>query len=195
MACITKIAANLLFDCETPPAQGLETTVILINRADINRTLSEEATDGTQDIELVAGTTGYKLEGVKQLNSYNATLEVADDKLTKVVHSFVGRIFNITPETRTFIQALINGGNVVAVVEKLAKGALNANAYQILGWQNGLEISEGVENSAENDGAFTFVLSSPSLAREPRMPLIYKDTDYATSKAKFDNAFTAIVIP
>jgi hypothetical protein len=192
MSCITKIATDVLFDCSNPPATGIETRVVLINRDDIDRTASTVDVNGNQDIELVTGTKGYILEGVKQINSYNATVNVADDQLNKVTHAFVGRIYNITKETRAFINALINGANLVAVVEKKAKGGSSLYAYQILGWDCGLTITEGVENSAENDGAFVFTLASSPLALEPRMPLTYLDTNYATSKAKFDNAFTAI---
>lgn len=193
MSCITKIANDVLFDCVNAPASGIETRVVLINREDIDRTASTVDVNGNQDIELVTGTTGYILEGVKQINSYNATVNVADDQLNKVTHAFVGRVYNITKETRAFINSLINGANLVAVIEKKAKGASSVSAYQILGWDCGLTITEGVENSAENDGAFVFTLASSPLALEPRMPLTYLDTDYATSKAKFDNAFTAII--
>jgi hypothetical protein len=195
MSCITKIASSVLFDCTNPPSQGIETRIVLINRDDIDRAASVAALDGTQDIELLADTTGYVLEGIKQINSYNATVNVADDQLNKVTHAFVGRVYNISTETRAFINSLISGANLVAVVEKKAKGTLNKYAYQILGWDTGLELSEGVENSAENDGAFVFTLSSSPLALEPRMPLTFFDTDYATSKAKFDNAFIGPVTP
>ena len=194
MSCITKIATDILFDCSNPPSQGIETRMVLINRADINRTLSIENVDGTQDIETNTLATGYILEGIKQLNSYNATVTVADDQLTKVAHAFVGRIYNITAESRAFIKSLISGANLVAVVEKKAKGVDGKWGYQILGWDTGLEISEGVENSAENDGAFTFTLASSPLALEPRMPLTFWDTDLATSKAKFENAFVGPLV-
>lgn len=183
-SCIKNIATDILFDCDNPPSQGLEARVVLINRSDIDRTLSVENVDGTQDVELQTGKTGYVLEGVKQINSYNATVTVADNQLTKVAHAFVGRIFNITAETRAFIASLISGANLVAVVEKKAKGAAGKYAYQILGWDNGLEISEGVENSAENDGAFGFTLASSPLALEPRMPLTFFDAIGGVSTAE-----------
>jgi len=192
MSCITKIASDILFDCSNPPATGIETRVVLINREDIDRVASTVDVNGNQDIVLATGTTGYILEGVKQINSYNATVNVADDQLNKVTHAFIGRIYNITKETRAFVNSLINGANLVAVVEKKAKGVDDVCAYQILGWDTGLTLTEGAENSAENDGAFVFTLASSPLALEPRMPLTYLDTDYATSKVKFDNAFTAI---
>jgi len=93
MSCITKIASDVLFDCSNPPATGIETKVVLINRVDIDRTASTVDVNGNQDVELVTGTKGYILEGVKQINSYNATVNVADDQLNKVTHAFVGRIY------------------------------------------------------------------------------------------------------
>lgn len=195
MSCITKIANNILLDCDNPASQGIETDVVLINREDIDRALSVVAVDGTIDIELKANTTGYKLEGVKQINSYNATATIDDASLNKVAHAFSGRVYNISTETRAFINSLINGANLVAVVEKKAKGANDKFAFQVLGWNCGLELTEGVENSAENDGAFVFTIASSPLALEPKMPLTFFDTNYATSKTKFDNAFIGPVVP
>ena len=189
MSCITKIASNILLDCDNAPSQGIETRVVLINRADINRSTFATAVDGSVDFDLNVLTTGYLLEGVKQINSYNATVTIDDATVNKVAHAFVGRIYNISTASRTFINSLINGANLVAVVEKLAKGEDDEFAYQVLGYHNGLYLSEGVENSAENDGAFTFTLASSPLALEPRMPYTFLDTNYATSKTKFDNAF------
>lgn len=190
MSCITDLTANLLVDCNA--SQGIEVNVVLINSKDIDRVASV-VTGKNVVINLLTGTTGYKIEGIKQINSYRSSITVSDAALNKFNHEFVGRIYDLSAEAREQIDALGAGANLVAVVEKKYKGVNNESAYVVLGFQNGLEISEGVENSAENDGVFTFTLASNPLALEPKNPLIYLDTDYATSKTAFDNAFSNIV--
>lgn len=186
MSCITKITQDILVDCNA--SQGIEVNAVLINSADIDRVASV-VTGKSVNINLKSGTTGYKIEGIKQINSYNSTVTVNDASLNKFTHSFLGRIYDLSATTRAEIDAIGSGSNLVVVIEKKYKGTANASAFVVLGWQNGVEISEGVENSAENDGVFTFTLASNPLALEPKSPLIYFDTDYATSKTAFDNAF------
>ena len=186
MSCITDITKDLLVDCNA--SQGIEVNAVLINSEDIDRTAST-ITDKVVNINLKSGTKGFKLEGIKQINSYLSEIEVNEDSLNKFNHQFNGRIYDLSAENREEIDALGSGANLVVVVEKKYKGASNESAFVVLGFQNGLEISEGVENSAENDGVFTFSVASNPLALEPKSPLIYFDTDYDTSKTAFDNSF------
>lgn len=190
MSCITNISKDLLVDCNA--SQGIEVNVVIGNSADIDRTATT-VTGKVVNLQLKTGTTAYKLEGIKQLNSYSSTVEVNDASLNKHTHSFSGRIFDLSADDRAQIDALASGANLFAVVEKKYKGTDNESAFVILGLQNGLELTEGVENSAENDGVFTFTLASNPLALEPKSPSIFFDTDYATSKTAFDNAFSAVV--
>ena len=186
MSCISELTKDILVDCDA--SQGIETNVVLINSKDLDRTAST-VTGKEVVINLKSGTKGFKLEGIKQINSYRSTPEINDDSLNKFNHEFDGRIYDLSAETRVEIDALGNGANLIAVVEKKYKGTDNESAFVVLGFQNGLELSEGAENSAENDGAFTFTLASNPLALEPKSPLIYFDTDYDTSLTAFENAF------
>lgn len=192
MSCIGELNKDLLFDCANPPSQGIETNVVLINSKDIDRTLSTTDADGNINIVLKAEKTGFFIEGIKQINSFNYEVEVNDDSLNKVIHRFIGRIYDLSPANKDQINAFIDGANVVAVVENKAKGADNKNAFEVLGYDNGLELSEGGKNSAENDGAFTLNLASNPLALEARVPKTFLDTDFDTSKTAFENKFSTI---
>lgn len=192
MPCITNIDKDFLFDCDNLPSAGIERDVVLINRSDIDRTAST-VSGGVVDIVLNSGATGYKIEGVKQINSYNYEVVVNDDSLNRVTHSFLGRIYDLSPDGKAQLNAFVNGANVIAVIENKAKGANQLSAFEVLGWENGLEISEGTKNSLENDGAFVLTLASNELTPESKVPLTFLDTDYATSKTKFDNKFEEAV--
>jgi hypothetical protein len=190
--CIPKITGDLLFDCANRDLQGIETKVILINRDDID--FGASTVDGANakiitNLQLKSGTTGFELQGVKQLNQYLAEVVPNDEGLNKWRHNFIGRIFNLTAAARNQIDLIADGANIVAVVERKWKGDSQAHAFIVLGWGTGLEISEGSENSAENDGSFVFTLASSDLALEGEGAKILLETDYITTKAAVDNKF------
>jgi len=192
MSCIKKISADLLFDCANPPSQGIETNALIVNSEDIDRTASTVDTDGKINVVLKEETEGFLIQGIKQINSFNYELEVNDDSLNKVIHRYVGRIYNLTPTAKDQINAFIDGANVVVIVQNKAKGIDNLDAFEVLGYENGLEISEGTKNSQENDGAFTLTLASNPLSLEPRVPLTYLDTDYDTTLTAFENKLSTV---
>ena len=186
MPCITDINKNFLFDCDNLPSAGIERNVLLVNRKDVDLTASP-VSGGVVDVTLKAGATGYMIEGIKQINSFNYEVTVNTDSLNRVTHTFIGRIYDLSAENKQQINAFINGANVIAIVENLSKGANNESAFEVLGWENGLEIAEGVKNSLENDGAFVLTLASNEQTLESKAPLTFLDTDYDTTKTKFDN--------
>lgn len=189
-SCIGKIAQDLLFNCDAQPSQGIETNILLINSEDIDRTLTT-VTGKVVNLKLKSGTSAVKLEGIKQINSYLSEVIVNTDSLNKFNHTLSARVYDLSADTRAEIDKLALGANLVAVVEKKAKGLDNESAFVVLGFHNGLEISEGTENSAENDGVFVFTLASNELAPEPVSPYIFLETDYDTTKTAFDNALAS----
>lgn len=192
--CIPSITGDLLFDCDNRDVQGIETSVVLINRNDINfatSTLDVTNPKIITSLALKTGKTGYQLQGIKQLNSFLSEVVPNDEGLNRWRHSFIGRVFNLTAEARKQIDLIADGSNLVAVVEKKWKGASQAHAFIVLGWGTGLEISEGSENSNENDGSFVFTIASSELSLESEGPKNYLDTSYTTSSTAFANQFAA----
>ena len=187
--CIPKITGDLLFDCDNRDLQGIETKVILINRDDIDFGATTIAGKIVTNLQLKSGTSGFELQGVKQLNRFLSEVVPNAEGLNKWRHSFVGRIFNLTATTRSQIDLIADGANIVAVVERKWKGDSQEHGFLILGLGTGLEISEGSENSAENDGSFVFTLASSDLSLEGEGPKILLETDYATTKTAVDAKF------
>ena len=189
--CFGILANNFLFDCDNKPSAGLETNVVIINRTDINYTTSVQSGASITNLALKAGVKkGVKLEGVKQINTYNSELVTSDDSYDKFKHSFSGRLHQLTATVRADIDKMSGSdAGFVVVVEKKWKGATSASAFVVLGWKNGLFLSEGTESSAEADGGFNFTLSSNDLSLEPENPKILLMTDYATTATAFGNLF------
>ena len=70
--CTGIITGGFTTDCDNLPLGGLETSIVLINRNDID--LTGTTIDGTNktlmtNLQLKAGKTGYIIEGIKQSNS------------------------------------------------------------------------------------------------------------------------------
>lgn len=192
--CFGILTNNFLFDCDNKPSAGLETNVVIINRADVNYTSSVQTAASITNLALNSGAKkGVKLEGVKQINLFNSELVTADDSYDKFKHSFSGRLHQLTATVRADIDKMSGSDRgFVVVVEKKWKGATSASAFIVLGWKNGLFLSEGVENSNEADGGFNFTLSSRDISLEPENPKILLVTDYATTKTAFDNLFLSV---
>lgn len=192
--CVPAISGDLLFDCDNRDIQGIETNVVLINREDIdfgNSIINVANSKIIDSIVLKAGKTGFKLQGIKQLNSYLSEVVVSEDSLNRWRHNLNARVFNLTATARQQIDQIADGANLVAVVEKKWKGAAQAHAFIVLGWGAGLEIAEGTEDTAANDGSFVMRLASAERALEGESPKNYLDVNYATSATAFGNSFAA----
>ena len=194
MSICAKISQDVAFDCDNPPVSGIEQKIILVNRDDIENVVYDATSPGEliTDITLKTGTTGYEIQGIKQVMGYSNTLVTEENSLNGVTHSIDGiRFYDPSVESQKTINDFINGANVVAIVEKKWKGVDSANSFKVFGLVHGLEITDLTDNSRENDGTSVITLSTPSGYKEPKVPHQLLETDYATTKTAFDNKFAA----
>ena len=196
-SCFLKLLADILVDCDNLPVAGLEVDALLINRVDID--YAATVFDGTfknliTNLELKPGSNkGILLEGVKQVNFHDSEVVVAEDTFNKFKHGFAGRMMHLTKEVRRDIDNMSNSTDgFVVVVQKKWKGLNNESAFVVLGWEQGLFISEGKEASNELDGTFNFKLSSDDLLLEARSPYLVLETDFATTLTAFNTGFVSL---
>ena len=83
----------------------------------------------------------------------------------------------------------LKNGRFIVVVETSYKGASDAEAFKVYGWDAGMELSEMTGNSNENGGGLLFTLSTREATVERYPYNIFLETTYATSKATFDTLF------
>lgn len=191
MSCIGKLTANIAYDC-TPANRakgGLETSAVLINRADIDWTSVTQTGATVTNISLMSGATGYSIEWIKQLGTVGSEVSI-NDGLDTFTHNFAARIFGSGADDAERMKELLEGEYVV-IVETKFKGTSNADAFKVFGLENGLKMSEGTYSSTENDGALVFTLASVENYGESYPFLIWNETNYTTTKAKFDNKLSA----
>lgn len=190
------IAADILHDCDNVPVAGIEQRLVLINTADLPASgiTFDVATPSTliTAIALTAAKTGYEVQGIKQIMNYTNSLEYTEDSENGIIHAINGiRIYDPSAEGRDEVNKFIRGAKVFAVLETKWKGLLNATAFKFFGLKFGLELKELIDNSNENDGTIVMSLGTPSGFKEPFLPHIYLDTDYATSLTAFNNKFAS----
>lgn len=192
MACIEEITADILLDCDNIPVSGLEVNALIFNKNDIDRTATtfDPANKVLMtNLQSLSGKQGFKIEGVKQSNSKTYSLVLKENLFDKWLHQFNGLIVNPTADNKLQLSNMSKDGRYVVVIEQLWKGANDESAFEVLGYNVGLKLTESVNNSLENENGITLVLASEANYEEPEVPYTLLETDYATTKTAFDNGF------
>lgn len=190
--CESKLSADIQKDCDNKPKAGIEVNVVLYNRDDVD--FSTSTIDGSNDMIITnlattSGTTGYLIEGVKQAMGVSFEMVKKEESFDMYRHVFNGVVLAPSASNKKALDQIGDGGRYIAIVEKKWKGASDADAFEVLGWDSGLVIAEMSQNSKEADGIIRFVLASEDGYEEDKMPRTLLETDYATTKTAFDNKF------
>lgn len=194
MGCLTdKISADIAVDCDNLAIAGIEEDILLIPHEDVDwsaTTFDETNPMIVTDLVLKTSTTGYLLEGVKQTNGYNHEFVPGDDQtLDKHRHGIRGRILSPTAANIEQANKLSKSTAYVAVVNRKYKGAGSADAFLMLGKDQGMYVSVMTGASYENDGAILFEMASKDGLLENDLPRVVLDTDYDTTLTAFTNKF------
>jgi len=192
MACEGLLTADILNDCTNAMVGGIEVDVLFFNRADINKTACTfHATKETlmTHFELKSGKAGFLLQGVKQVNALKSELVKKEFGNDKWKNTFAGIILNLTTENKDRLLEMSQGGNLAVMVQLKWKGASSAEAFQLGGFDSGLELQTATWASNENDGTFAFELASTEGYEETKPIITVLMTDYETTLALFGNKF------
>ena len=192
MSCDPKLGGDITFDCTDKPIQGLERKSLLINRSSIDWAAITKDPTGTiiTSLPLLAGETAYVVDNIKNLNNATSTFVVGDaDNGHK--HAFTGRFYNVDAAALANINSFQDEGEFVLITETKYKGSDMQSAFKIFGLDVGMKMSEGVYDANANKGAYTFTLSNEDGMEEPTAFYIWLETDYATTKPRFDAKLAA----
>ena len=194
-----KIFADNIFDCDKKPVSGLRQRVILINFDDFKAanptfdvTLSNTAgTHKITSLTLPTGVQGYSIEGIaaKQIITSGYTFneqELVDDW----THTVNISLWNQCEDALVFLKGLGEGALVVAIVEyKVAAGNGDCK-YHVYGPNKGLKLRTAEFVSTDNNGTVPLSLGSPDGDNEPYPPMLYFNTDEATTDAEVEALLT-----
>lgn len=154
MACISKLANAITYDCDTG-ATGL-VSALIINKADIASYSVAEDTMTVSNVTLVPGATAYKIDTVKRSLVLSTALKVNDGAPNANTHSasiiFTGRAGSAW---RQVMKSFTNGSFVI--ITKPTSGT----PPRIYGLYYGLSTTAIDNNSHENGNWATFTLETP----------------------------------
>ena len=187
--CEEKLTADIAKNCDEKPQGGIEVDIVIINYDDID--FASSTFDGSNDLLLtnlatVSGTSGFSIEGIKQTQGVSFELVKKEESFDGFKHTFAGVILAPSVANKKRLSEISSGGKYVVVVEKKWKGVDDADAFEVLGWNAGLEIATVIWNTKEADGVIKFELSSVDGFEETKMTLTNLETNYATTKVAFD---------
>lgn len=152
MACITKLAGAIAYDCDTG-ATGL-TSALIINKSDIASFEHDAPSMSIKAIALSTGAKAYKIDTVKRSLVLSETLKVNDGAPNAYSHS-ASLVLTAAPSGAlcALRTALTNGSFVI-----IARGARGINVY---GLYYGLSAVSSDYSSHDNGGWTTVTLETP----------------------------------
>lgn len=149
MACITKLANAIAYDCDSG-ATGLESAFI-INKADIESYRVASDTGVVLDLTLVSGAKAYKIDTVKRSLVVSTSLKVNEGAPNAYSHSAsIIQTEAVGDGPRIALNAFANGSFVVAA--KWVKRA----PRMIYGLYYGMSAT-GIENNSHDNGGWTTI--------------------------------------
>ena len=154
MACITKLANAIAYDCDSG-ATGL-VSALIINKADIASFTVAEASNAVTAITLVSGARAYRIDTVKRSLVVSSTLKVNEGAPNAYAHSASLTITRAADSTLRAIQAALTNGSFVVLAAR--PGVAGAYVY---GLYYGLSATAVENNSHDNGGWTTATLETP----------------------------------
>lgn len=168
--CVNEIFQNIESTCSNRTVAGIEQTVYLLNRDDI-QTIEYDADDYNKvtNITLKSGKYAYTAKGFKKNMTCGFERNVSDDTVDTFTDSLTLTGYQFDAKgARNFD----NAGNIVAIVDR--KGTKMADgSVIILGLENGLFVSADSWAAGDNNGARTITLSSLADAGESCSYYVY----------------------
>lgn len=149
MACISKLASAIAYDCDSG-ATGIESALI-INKADIASYQVESGTGIVVGLTLVDGTKAYKIDTVKRSLVVSSSLKINDGAPNAYSHSAsIIQTGTVGNGPWNALNAFTNGSFVIA-----AKWNNQATPI-IYGLYYGMSAT-GVENNSHDNGGWTTI--------------------------------------
>ena len=178
MACITKLANAIAYDCDSG-ATGL-VSALIINKADIASFSVDGSTMVVSGVTLAAGAKAYKLDTVKRSLVLSTALKVNDGAPNANTHS-ASIVFTDSVDIawRQAMQSFTNGSFVI--IAKPTDGMFP----RVYGLYYGLSATAMDNNSHENGNWTTLTLETPEN--------VIGEDSVAMTVADYDALYTAAV--
>ena len=154
MACISKLANAIAYDCDTG-ATGL-VSAIIINKADIASYVVDSVNNVVTAITLASGTIPLRIDTVKRSLVVSSTLKINEGAPNAYTHSASLVITRKADSSGRAIQAALTNGSFVVLAAR--PGVAGAYVY---GLYYGLSATASESSSHDNGGWTTATLETP----------------------------------
>ena len=154
MACITKLASAIAYDCDTG-ATGL-VSAIIINKADIASYVVDGVNNVVTAITLASGAKVLRIDTVKRSLVVSSTLKVNEGAPNAYTHSASMVITRAADSTFRAVRAALTNGSFVVLAAR--PGIAGAYVY---GLYYGLSATASESSSHDNGGWTTVTLETP----------------------------------
>ena len=153
MACITKLASAIAYDCDSG-ATGL-VSALIINKADIESYTVNES-GGVSVLTLASGAKAYKIDTVKRSTTISTSLKINEGAPNAYAHTVNLTVMDaLISRTYTSLSAALSNGSFVVLARHT--GGFPA-AY---GLYYGLSATSAERSSHDNGGWTTYTLETP----------------------------------
>lgn len=180
MACISKLASAIAYDCDSG-ATGL-VSAIIINKADI---VSYNITTGTEIIglDLAPGAKAYKVDTIKRATTVSTAIRINDGAPNAYSHTVTLTLManRGNPLNAQMSNALSNGSFVV--LARHAPGGIQQS--MVYGAYYGLNVTAYDRHSHDNGGWGYVTLSTPEN--------VIGEDNLAVSTGLYDSLYAAAV--
>lgn len=167
------IASGVAFDCEHPLVPGANDRLILFNYSELqDATYTFDAANPLiiDSLSPAQGVLAYAFEG--QNNSVEPAQNLVKNRYyVGYNHEITFKVFSAAPDTKKVLQEMAKG-RVVAIVQNNWKGDSGEGAFEVYGWETGLEVQELSRTiaDAETGGAFNIVLRNNEVSIPGTLP-------------------------
>lgn len=153
MACISKLANAIAYDCDTG-ATGL-VSAIIINKADIASFTVSSSSGVVTGLTLAAGAKAYKIDTVKRSLVLSSALKVNEGAPNAYSHSANLVLTSTDNSDFSASMAAYSNGSFVILA------SMNAGPFPAYGLYYGLSAVSSEHSSHDNGGWYTVTLETP----------------------------------
>lgn len=157
MACISKLANAIAYDCDTG-ATGL-VSALIINKADIASYTVNPSTLTVSALTLVSGAKAYKIDTVKRSLVVSEALKINEGAPNAYTHTatILSTLGRHDSSANALATAISNGSFVVLTKSVSSAGAI-ASVY---GLYYGMSATASERSSHDNGSWFTYTIETP----------------------------------
>jgi hypothetical protein len=182
MACGDLFQSELT-SCENPIQGGVGdgSRLTLILKEDIDG-VTYDVQGRITAITLVSGRSAYSFDGIKQSLKPRNERVASPSGQSVYRHTVQYVVYSYTQASKNNLQRLANG-QYVAIY---ANAKQDTNAFEVMGVDVGLEVTEMIRAAQEENGTFRITLASPENQFESKLPATLTGASYSAIKAIVD---------